>query len=35
MKGREIGDMYKIDEYLSRKNKPKPKINTEKENCYV
>lgn len=35
--GREIGDMYKIADYLSRKNKPKSKqkINTEKENCYV
>ena len=33
--GRAIGDMYKIADYLSRKNKSKPKINTEKENSYV
>jgi len=35
--GRAIGDMYKIADYLSCRNKPKSKTNTsiEKENSYV
>jgi len=35
--GREIGDMYKIADYLSRRNKSKSKQKTitEKENSYV